>query len=330
MASPDPKEWLKKSAEQFNIDDNFDFSKSEWAKLILDDVYMEMQGIESSMRKSLEELYGIEELETYLPKFRNDYESIKRILNSCDINNDNAWNDTFNTMSNIEFENYTKGVKRLPKDTPDYITDIKKRADDIRKNAKKTVQDMVSSIFRKENEAIKEEIKFLYNIVKPLSDIVIKFDEAYSNKKRDKGIIDFNDIEHFALKILIQKDESGNNVPSDIALSYRDKFEEIFIDEYQDSNFVQEVLLSNIAKIKTPNRFMVGDVKQSIYRFRQAKPEIFLDKYSSYGTEKGASNRKIMLYKNFRSREVDKNPPAKAGDTGSIPGMGRFHMKQSN
>ena len=66
-------------------------------------------------------------------------------------------------------------------------------------------------------------------------------------------------------------------IPSDIALSYREKFEEIFIDEYQDSNFVQEVLLSNIAKIKTPNRFMVGDVKQSIYRFRQAKPEIFLE-----------------------------------------------------
>ncbi|MDY4736761.1 helicase-exonuclease AddAB subunit AddA, partial [Terrisporobacter sp.] len=74
-------------------------------------------------------------------------------------------------------------------------------------------------------------------------------------------------------------------------------------DEYQDSNFVQEVLLSTIAKIETPNRFMVGDVKQSIYRFRQAKPEIFLEKYATYGTEKGDKNRKIMLYKNFRSRK---------------------------
>ena len=303
MASPDPKKWLEDSAEKFNRDDNFDFSKSDWAKSILGTVYMEIEGIESSMKKSLEELYGIEELETYLPKFRNDYEGIKRILDACDEKNDNAWNDTFMAMSSIEFENYTKGVKRLPKDTPDYITDIKKRADDIRKNAKKTVQDMVSSIFRKENDDIKEEIKYLYKIVKSISDTVLKFEEAYSNKKRDKGIIDFNDIEHFALKILIQKDEDGKDIPSDIALSYREKFEEIFIDEYQDSNFVQEVLLSNIAKIKTPNRFMVGDVKQSIYRFRQAKPEIFLDKYSKYDTEKGALHRKIMLYKNFRSRE---------------------------
>ena len=303
MASPDPKKWLEDSAEKFNIDDNFDFSKSDWAKSILGTVYMEIEGIESSMKKSLEELYGIEELETYLPKFRNDYEGIKRILDACDEKNDNAWNDTFMAMSSIEFENYTKGVKRLPKDTPDYITDIKKRADDIRKNAKKTVQDMVSSIFRKENDDIKEEIKYLYKIVKSISDTVLKFEEAYSNKKRDKGIIDFNDIEHFALKILIQKDEDGKDIPSDIALSYREKFEEIFIDEYQDSNFVQEVLLSNIAKIKTPNRFMVGDVKQSIYRFRQAKPELFLDKYNRYPLASGGKERKIQLYKNFRSRD---------------------------
>ena len=253
--------------------------------------------------RSLEELRGIEELETYLLKFRKDYEGIKRILEACDINNDNVWNDTFIAMSSIAFENYTKGVKRLPKDTPDYITDIKKRADDIRKSAKKTIQNMVSSVFRKENDDIKEEIKYLYKIVKSISETVLKFEEAYSNNKRDKGIIDFNDIEHFALKILTEKDENGNTIPSDIALSYRDKFYEIFIDEYQDSNFVQEVLLSNIAKIKTPNRFMVGDVKQSIYRFRQAKPEIFLQKYSDYDTEKGALHRKIMLYKNFRSRE---------------------------
>ena len=303
MASPDPKKWLEESAEKFNIDDNFDFSKSTWAKSILRTVYMEIEGIESSMKKLLEELYAIEELETYLVKFKNDYEGIKKILGACDEKNDNAWNDTFMVMSYIEFENYTKGVKRLPKDTPDYIIDIKKRADDIRKNAKKTVQEMVSSIFRKENNDIKEEIKYLYKIVKSISDTVLKFEDAYSNKKRDKGIIDFNDIEHFALRILIQKDEDGKDIPSDIALSYREKFHEIFIDEYQDSNFVQEVLLSNIAKIQTPNRFMVGDVKQSIYRFRQAKPEIFLEKYSDYDTEKGSLHRKIMLYKNFRSRE---------------------------
>ena len=143
----------------------------------------------------------------------------------------------------------------------------------------------------------------LYPIVNALSKILKRFIELYSARKREKGIIDFNDIEHFALAILTKTAEDGSVKPSDVALEYRDKFYEIFIDEYQDSNFVQEVLLSTIAKIETPNRFMVGDVKQSIYRFRQAKPEIFLEKYATYGTEKGQKNRKIMLYKNFRSRK---------------------------
>ncbi|WP_042275881.1 helicase-exonuclease AddAB subunit AddA [[Clostridium] dakarense] len=299
MASPNPRQWLEFSAEQFNIDENFEFSNSIWAKAILDTVKIEVSGMEISMAKALEELDGIEELETYLDKFKSDYNGIKRILEGCN----KTWDDAFKAMSSMKFENYTKGVKRIPKDAPTYITDIKKKADDIRKKAKKSIESMIASTFCKENEDINDELRYLYNVAKSISETVIKFEEAYDNKKREKGIIDFNDIEHFALKILTQKDDSGNDIPSDIALGYRDKFYEIFIDEYQDSNLVQEVLLSTIAKIKTPNRFMVGDVKQSIYRFRQAKPEIFLKKYADYDTERGSLYRKIMLYKNFRSRE---------------------------
>lgn len=299
MSSPDPIKWLNDSANKFNIGDNFDFSTSIWASAILNSIKIEINGMESSMKKALLELEGIEELETYYDKFKSDYNGIKRILEGCD----KSWNDAFNAMSSMKFENYVKGVKRLSKDAPTYIIDIKKRADDIRKSVKKSVENMIVSTFCKDNEDIKEEIKYLYNVVKAISNTVIKFDELYSDKKREKGIIDFNDIEHFALKILTTSDENGEVIPSDVALEYREKFYEIFIDEYQDSNYVQEVLLSTIAKIKTPNRFMVGDVKQSIYRFRQAKPEIFLQKYSDYSVEEGELYRKIMLYKNFRSRE---------------------------
>ncbi|MGL5314599.1 MAG: helicase-exonuclease AddAB subunit AddA, partial [Peptostreptococcaceae bacterium] len=209
----------------------------------------------------------------------------------------------FCAMSSVKFEDYRKGVKRIPKDAPSFIEDIKKRSDLVRKDAKSSIEDMATSIFRKENEDIKEELRLIYPIAKAVSDTVLRFDKAYDEKKREKGIIDFNDIEHFALKILTGKDEEGNIVPSDIALAYREKFHEIFIDEYQDSNLVQEVLLGTIAKITTPNRFMVGDVKQSIYRFRQAKPEIFLKKYADYDDHEDTKYRKIMLYKNFRSRE---------------------------
>ena len=115
-------------------------------------------------------------------------------------------------------------------------------------------------------------------------------------------MIDFNDIEHFALKILIKHTENGEE-PSEVAKKYRNKFAEIAIDEYQDSNLVQEYILNSISNGK--NIFMVGDVKQSIYRFRQARPELFLDKYENYKLKENFeedNGLKIQLFKNFRSR----------------------------
>ena len=266
-----------------------------------------MEGIEKSLCKAIEDVYGIDELVTFTDKLKIEYEKIKEILYACDT----SWSDAYRQISSMTFENYAKGVKRIPKDAPSYIKEEKDKAKKIRDNAKKSIEKIKTSVFNKNYDDLKDEIKFLYPIVKSLSDVVLMFEQIYSQKKRDKGIIDFNDIEHFALQILTETDENGDfvfdeegkNIPSDIALEYREKFYEIFIDEYQDSNQVQEVILSTIAKQKEPNRFMVGDVKQSIYRFRQAKPEIFLQKYATYDTDLSSKYKKIMLYKNFRSRK---------------------------
>ena len=307
MASPYPKEWLVQSAEDFNIDENFDFATSKWAKAILETVKIQVEGVEASMAKAIEDVSGIEELETFIAKLKIEYAKIKDILDACDI----SWNEAYSKIATMQFENYAKGVKRIPKDAPVYVKEEKDKAKNTRDNAKKSIEKIKTSVFSKHYDDLKEEIKFLYPVVKSLSDVVLIFDKIYSQKKRDKGIIDFHDIEHFALQILTQTDENGDflfdkdgkNIPSDIALEYREKFYEIFIDEYQDSNQVQEVILSTIAKQNEPNRFMVGDVKQSIYRFRQAKPEIFLQKYATYDTDLSSKYKKIMLYKNFRSRK---------------------------
>ena len=307
MASPYPKEWLKQSAEDFNIADNFDFATSKWAKAILETIKIQMEGVETSMAKAIEDVSGIEELETFIDKLKIEYAKIKDIVDACDI----SWNDAYSKIATMQFENYLKGVKRIPKDAPAYVKEEKDKAKNTRDNAKKAIEKIKKSVFSKHYDDLKEEIKFLYPVVKSLSDVVLMFDKIYSQKKRDKGIIDFHDIEHFALQILTETDENGEflfdeegkNIPSDIALEYREKFYEIFIDEYQDSNQVQEVILSTIAKQNEPNRFMVGDVKQSIYRFRQAKPEIFLQKYATYDTDLSSKYKKIMLYKNFRSRK---------------------------
>ncbi|HEK8878858.1 TPA: helicase-exonuclease AddAB subunit AddA [Clostridioides difficile] len=299
MSSPEPKKWLIDSAERFNIDENFDFSQSIWARAILDTVKIEINGLCLNMERALKEVESIEELETFAEKLSVEYKKIADISQACN----KSWDEAYKKMASMSFENYVKGVKRISKDAPSYIKESKEKAKTIRDKTKKSLESIVSATFNKDNDSIREEIKYLYNIVKPISSVVLRFEEEYSNKKREKGIIDFNDIEHFALNILTDVDEKGNIVPSDIAVGYRNKFYEIFIDEYQDSNLVQEVLLKAVANTETPNRFMVGDVKQSIYRFRQAKPELFLQKYNNYNDKKGSSHRKIMLYKNFRSRE---------------------------
>ena len=148
------------------------------------------------------------------------------------------------------------------------------------------------------------DIREMYIILKKLKQIILEFGELFEKKKKEKNIVDFSDIEHNALKILLNE----NREPTEIAKKYQKKFEEIAIDEYQDSNLVQEYILTAISRGN--NIFMVGDVKQSIYKFRQARPDLFLNKYKKYKLKqekKNEENLKIQLFKNFRSREEVEN-----------------------
>lgn len=136
-----------------------------------------------------------------------------------------------------------------------------------------------------------------------LVDLALLFGERLTEKKREKNLLDFEDMEHLALQVLLKEKENGQMVPSDTALEYREQFAEILIDEYQDSNLVQEFLLQSISGEDNGrfNRFMVGDVKQSIYKFRLARPELFLEKFATYQKEDGSCVR-VDLKQNFRSR----------------------------
>lgn len=142
-------------------------------------------------------------------------------------------------------------------------------------------------------------------IVKVLSDITIDFTHSLSERKRQEGVMDFNDLEHYVLDVLVDKDdpaftpETAADFPSEAALSIRSRYKEVMIDEYQDTNGVQELITSLLSS--GDNRFMVGDIKQSIYRFRQADPTIFLGKYNDFSTNEAATDHRIDLNKNFRS-----------------------------
>ena len=175
---------------------------------------------------------------------------------------------------------------------------IKKMVDDIFSDIRSILARLYIGL-----DEVRLELDMAYPYMRAISNITKLFRKSYRQKLKGLGLVDFSYIAHTALDILI--DRSGESPkPSKIALAYRDMYEEVFIDEYQDSNMVQELILSTISRTSPGNRFMVGDVKQSIYRFRQAMPEIFMNKYEDYAISQGPleSGRKILLYNNFRSR----------------------------
>ena len=298
MSFPNPEKWLNESADAFLVGDDFDFTSSKWGRIVINSVKTEIEDIVGNMEKALATVHPyLGEIEN-IQKIITESERIDVVYDSLD----KGWDDFIKAIGEFYPEDYRKG-KKIKKDDPDEMREAWKIATEYRKEAIESMKKVVEMYKNRYSKDIKKEIDMSYPIVRAISDAVLEFWKKFEEAKRDKGIIDFNDIEHFALEILVDEDENGRQIPSETAKRYSEEFKEIFVDEYQDSNLVQEAILSSIANKEMPNRFMVGDVKQSIYRFRQAKPEIFLHKYETYSTEKDKDGRKIMLYKNFRSRK---------------------------
>lgn len=206
---------------------------------------------------------------------------------------------------------------RLPSKKDDSVDPAKRElAKAIRNSVKDTLSDLSESYFKTPLELAVEQGRACREPLRMLLDLVLEFDRRLLAAKQERHLIDFSDMEHYALQILLKREkveETGDAgtdrtetkyriVPSDVAMEYRQYFQEILIDEYQDSNLVQEYLLSAISGEAEGhyNRFMVGDVKQSIYKFRLARPELFLEKYDTYQETGGLC--RIDLAKNFRSR----------------------------
>ncbi len=190
---------------------------------------------------------------------------------------------------------------RLPSKKDDSVDPAKRElAKAIRNSVKDTLSDLSESYFKTPLELAVEQGKACREPLRMLLDLVLEFDRRLLAAKQERHLIDFSDMEHYALQILLRPEDGVT--PSDVALEYRQYFQEILIDEYQDSNLVQEYLLSAISGEAEGhyNRFMVGDVKQSIYKFRLARPELFLEKYDTY--QEAGDLCRIDLAKNFRSR----------------------------
>ena len=304
QSSPFPAKWLESKVAELNVNEDEDFANTVWGKIILDNVKSQIEMMIVKLENIKNETLKFTELE----KFSRVLEANVNNLKSVKLD---SWDIAYNSMNSMDWGKWPIDKK--------VTLDLKNEAKDIRDSIKKEFNNIVLKYTSKEAN---QDILDMYNILNALKNLILEFSEAFSKAKREKNIIDFNDIEHLALKILVNENEE----PTEIAKKYQEKFEEIAIDEYQDSNLVQEKILTSISKGN--NIFMVGDVKQSIYKFRQARPELFLEKYDRYAqkeeqtSENSKENNasiiddnniaksfnpntglKIKLFKNFRSRE---------------------------
>lgn len=296
MSGPWPEQWLIEKAEDFNISTIEELDKSPWVKVLKDSLRVELVGFLNMYKKAIDIINDTNGLEPYLDAFNSDYDYLERAYTSLDDN----LNSIYIALNSITFIKL-KTVKKNQVSDENSQNSVKS----IRDSVKKKIKALIESTFEFTPQEALDGIIGVYPFMKTLASVTLEFSKRFNEKKREKNILDFNDLEHLCLKILIDRDENNNIIPSKVAEHFMKFFDEVLVDEYQDSNNVQETIIDLVSRrrFEESNVFMVGDVKQSIYRFRQAKPELFLDKYNRYSLEEGSNDRKIQLYKNFRSRQ---------------------------
>lgn len=292
MSYPWPEEWLEEKKRTFLIETKEEMKSSDWMRALLQ--YLETV-TKDLLARSREAIQICEEADgpgAYLAAIKSDEAFLLSLTKLSDYEEYGA------ALNGFSFARLS-GKKEIG------VSDEKKnQVKAIREEIKKAVGDLCKNYFFQSGEEMLNDIKAMSKPVSVLIDLCQDFSAAFAKEKSEKNIVDFHDLEHFALNILVQK-KDGIVSPTPAADELCEFYREIMIDEYQDSNLVQETILNSICRERygDPNLFMVGDVKQSIYRFRLARPEIFMEKYDTYDLEDSKYQR-IDLHKNFRSRAV--------------------------
>lgn len=293
---PEPKKWLLAIPEAYTLREDMtidELSFIEPLKLAIIHHLEEAIAVAEEIRKLANSPNGPAPLAETAIK---DQEMIGEAIRLMKMG---TWQDTFHYLGSLS---WVKAAS-IKKDSCDEA--LKKQATAKRTKVKKIVNDLKDNYFTRTPARLLEEMRLMAPQLQTLVDLAITYGERYTAAKNDKGLVDFSDLEHYALDILTEHDENGQLVPSDIAKEYQARFKEVLTDEYQDVNLLQETILQLVKSgdERTGNMFMVGDVKQSIYRFRLAEPMLFLGKYLAFHDMPIDSGVKIDLNANFRSRE---------------------------
>ncbi|MFA9376320.1 MAG: helicase-exonuclease AddAB subunit AddA [Lachnotalea sp.] len=290
MSYPWPKDWLEDCKKVYQLSSIAEIEETAWYQNITENINIILNDMIVQLNQMIELCSSADGPYMYGNTITQERDMFITILKS------NSYVDYFNAFMGLSFGRLSSKKDENVSSTMREV--IKKQRDGI----KKAVTSLKERYFYDSPEHIVEDIQKCGVSIDVLVDLTNEFSEEYASAKMDKNLVDYSDLEHFALNILVEKDLTGWK-PTEVAEEFRDIFEEIMIDEYQDSNLVQEMLLRSVSKerIGVYNSFMVGDVKQSIYKFRLARPELFMDKYNTYSLEEGVHQR-IDLDKNFRSR----------------------------
>lgn len=288
---PWPDVWLSNCVKSYDIQNVEDLEKEAWMKYFLEQLSMQLWEYVRIYDRILAICAQEDGPSPYLEKFSLEQERLKA---SCQFE---TYQEAGERLKAIVFE-----TKPRRKKTDTYSQDLADQVSSMRDRVKAGLKKITAGYFFKSPKQTVDDIKRAKEAVEQMVKLTKDFSIRFTEKKREKNLVDFGDLEHLALSILmVEKD--GKMVPSEVADQMAQWYEEIMIDEYQDSNYVQEVLLNSVSskRFGRPDIFMVGDVKQSIYKFRLAKPELFMEKYESY-TEEESLHQKIELHQNFRSR----------------------------
>ncbi|HAK1617482.1 TPA: UvrD-helicase domain-containing protein, partial [Listeria monocytogenes] len=290
-ANPDPNAWLEAMVNFYNTEEITSITELPYFPIIKEDIELRVNQAKNYLLNAINYANENNGPAPYLATLENDLVQIQALSEL----NWSSWTHLKTSIENIDF-------KRIPtlKNKSDYDEVYVEEAKKFRDAAKKEMKNIATDWFSREEVNCLSDLEKMKPDIQTLSELVKKFSANFFEEKQQRGVLDFNDLEHLALKILLNDDKA-----SEVAQNYQKQFKEVLIDEYQDTNMVQETILRLVTNPSEAqgNLFMVGDVKQSIYRFRLAEPTLFMTKYQTFQQDGSGNGIRIDLSQNFRSRK---------------------------
>ena len=296
MSQSNPDGWMRHAVEPYKAAQEQDLQDTLWGRAMWDDQRAEIDRIADR----IEQMEPLLESPVGPKKWDKVYQ--EQLAALAQLKGAQTWSDMVDVCRNLDTftkASFTSLGKALEKGEVDGAL-----ADEFKSlgsQNKDSLKGMKNGLFHIDESVLQQQFKDQYPLIHNLVELTIAFHKAYDEAKKEQGIMDFSDLEHLCLALLVEPGTEDDPQPSEVALELQDTFKEIMVDEYQDTNGVQETIINLISRVD--NRFYVGDVKQAIYSFRMADSSLFMNKYNTYGLMNDAVERRIDLAKNFRSHE---------------------------